>query len=472
MLNSVKMPVRNGVVNFPEEVKQQFLESGGLNFMNYRNVSAEEIWDFMTDEAPRRFPYFYNPSLYAQTFFRFPDYLECLYTIKFYYMILSFKDRYEEAKRRGTPIVFIQGGQNVEPYYAAGAIPARPFSLISWGMAKEGITFRELSLRNQNNLENARRDISPESCHMISAHQWIKSGFAPVDLVAPCICLRCSDMAYLTETHRSSERKTPIFLVDYPIDSQPNQEWTVEYLARSLHRLVEKIAEVGGKVPANEEFQAMIKMANRIRRVLRDYVETWRGAEQVPSYCDDYAWLIRLSGEFFGDPIAASQIIQDAYIEIKERVDKGIRGTEIVKDPVRLFVCGSCYVPHTFRIEKAGGAVVGYDDFWNRVLVDVEEEGDPYKNMAKAMLSFPYERPTIDRAHWEIEQIIKSRADGVILAHQWGCNVQSAVSRMMGEIIKKETGIPVLYLELDSLTKSEGMEQSESRIESFIEMLS
>lgn len=474
MLTSLKMARHNGTVNFPEEMKEQFLESGGLNFRYRPYASAEEIWDFMTREAPRRFPYYYVPNPYAGAAYKFSDYIEYLWTIKFHYMIMSYPDRFLEAQKKGVPVVFIQGGQGLEPYHAARTIALRPMSVMLWGgsvSAGEGISLRERALSDMNISEQGRREVSPEACHMLNAHQWIKNGTIPASLVAPYLCTRCSDMMYISESHRSSKRKTPVLLVDFPVNSRPGQEWPVKYLASNLRRLTQKLTEVGGREVRDEDLRESIRLMNRGRKGVRDYVETWLKAERMPSYSNDFAWVMRIIVEYFGEPEAGVQIVEQAVAEQRERVEKGIKGIEIVDNPVRLFICGSCITMQGENIDKVGGVVVGYDDYWNRATVHVPEEGGPFENLSRAMLSWPYERPTIERARWVAEQVVKARAEGLIFAYHWGCQLQSAVSRMVSEVVKKETGIPVLYLELDQLGKQETVEQSENRIESFIEML-
>lgn len=84
---------------------------------------------------------------------------------------------------------------------------------------------------------------------------------------------------------------------------------------------------------------------------------------------------------------------------------------------------------------------------------------------------FPYEQPTEKRAEWTAEQVKKSRADGVVFMYNWGCNFQTAVARMMSDIIKEKTGVPTTFIEVGELGRMEALEQSENRIESFIEIL-
>ncbi|MNC59915.1 2-hydroxyglutaryl-CoA dehydratase, D-component [compost metagenome] len=89
--------------------------------------------------------------------------------------------------------------------------------------------------------------------------------------------------------------------------------------------------------------------------------------------------------------------------------------------------------------------------------------------MSRAILSYPYEQPLKERARWTVEQIRKSRADGVLFLYNWGCNTQSAIARALVDEIKKETGLPTLIIEHEF-----GGSQSEqllNRINAFIEMI-
>jgi benzoyl-CoA reductase/2-hydroxyglutaryl-CoA dehydratase subunit BcrC/BadD/HgdB len=170
-----------------------------------------------------------------------------------------------------------------------------------------------------------------------------------------------------------------------------------------------------------------------------------------------------------GDPSASLTVLKEANHYIKERVKKGVKGNGVQDNPARIFVCGSCVFPNEFRTEEAGGIIVGNDNHWSDISTIVEEEGDPYYNLSKAILSYPYEQPIEERARWTIEEIRKSRADGVLFLYNWGCNTQSAIARMLVDIIKRETGLPTLIIEHEfGGTQSE---QLQNRVNAFVEMV-
>lgn len=455
--------------SYPAELEPQFVETEDINFRDGTSVPASQVWDFMTEEAPRRFPFAFDSS--ANHIGRLSDDVEFFGGIKRGYLTLTLKDRLLEAHDRGVPVVLIQGGQSMDPYYAAGGIPLRPGFVMQWARTmQEGLNLREADLRGLEILESGRKKISIEACNQIAAHAAIDDKVVPVDLVAPYLCLRCSDMAYLVESHRSKNGEVPRYLVDYPIENE-NKEWAVSYLATMLRTLSKKISAISGKEVTDKDVLEEIKLENKGRQLARDIIELWWSARVPPINSTDFYGVPFLANDFVGDPVATVGVLEETKKEVEERVKYSVKGTGLADDPKRLFVCGSCVGPNPHHVEKAGGVLVGRDDNWSSVSTDVRENGDPYENLARAILSFPYEQPTEKRAEWTAEQVKKSRADGVVFMYNWGCNFQTAVARMMSDIIKEKTGVPTTFIEVGELGRMEALEQSENRIEAFIEIL-
>lgn len=454
---------------YPEELRPGFIETPDLLFRDDTRVTTEEIWNYMTKEAPVRYPYAFNAS--GNYVGRLSEDVRFLSGIKRGYLSISFYDRLTEAKKKGVPIVYNQGGQTWEPYFAAGGIGTHPVYLGQWALnKKEGLSFREASSRQDTIREEARKRLSVEICND-AAYGAIQRGEIEVDLIAPYLCLRCSDVAYGVEAHRHGEVKTPLFLVDYPVDHQKDKEWAVDFFRKTLIRLVEKVSALSGKETTEEDLRNEIKLHNQVREVTRDYVHSWWSAKVPPTNSVDHSNIISLGNEMYGDPVATKQVAEESLKETKERIKKSVKGAGLKDDPARLFICGSCVSPNTTFVDKVGGVVVGKDDQWSEIYTHVKETGDPYDNLARAILSFPYELPTEDRGHWTAEQAKKSRADGVIFMYQWGCNYQTAVARMINDVVKDELGIPTVNIEIAELGRMEALEQSENRVEAFIEML-
>lgn len=460
---------REKTFRYPEEIKDRFVETNGLDFRDGTHVPSEEIWNFMTNEAPKRFPYAFSMDRFY--FGRLSKDVEFFSGIKRGYLSLTLRDRLLKAHRKGIPIIHVQGGQTVDPYYAAGGIPIVPGPLRGWARdMQEGLSIRDADKRAMSILEAGRKSISIEACNNpIAAIEAIHQEIVPVDLIAPYLCLRCTDIAYVIESYRSGINKVPFYLIDYPITQ--DKEWTVKYLAAMIRRLVKKIGGLRGREASEDDLKKEIKLENRGRRFARETVELSWSAPTPPINSTDTQYIITLGRFDCGDSLAATQVLGQANSEVRERVKRSVKGAGLDDEPVRIFSCGSCFGLRGDFVEEKGGILVGTDDHLSKIYAEVDETGDPYEKLAESVLSYSYEQPTEKRAQWVVELVKKSRADGVVCGYNWGCNYQSAVSRMIADIVKEETGVPTINIEVAELGRLESLEQTQNRIESFVEVL-
>ncbi|UZQ51262.1 2-hydroxyacyl-CoA dehydratase subunit D [Clostridium kluyveri] len=457
------------IFKFPESIKGAFIKTPGIHFKDGTYVSSEEIWDFMTVEAPIRFPYAYSLEKNYQS--RLSRDVEFFSGIKHSYLNLTFRDRLLRAHANGTPIVHVQGGQTVDPYFAAGAIPVVPGPLRGWARdMEEGLDVRSAGRRAMKIMESGRQTISIECCNNpIGSIESIRQKLVPVDLIAPYLCLRCTDIAYVLESYRTSIKDIPLHFIDFPVTR--DKKWTVEYVAELIYELVKKLGDLRGVTIANEDLWKEIKLENRGRRLARETVESIWKAKKFPVTSTDLSSIIT-SGRFDrGDSLASTEFLEQANKEVKERISKGIKGAGLSDKPVKILSVGSCFGLRADFVEEKGGVIVGTDDHLSKIYADVVESGDPYEEIAKSILSYKYEQPTEQRAQYVIDLVRESKADGVVCGYNWGCNYQSASSRMIADIVKKETGVPTINIEVAELGLLEGNEQTQNRLEAFIEML-
>jgi benzoyl-CoA reductase/2-hydroxyglutaryl-CoA dehydratase subunit BcrC/BadD/HgdB len=458
-----------GIFKYPEELKESFVNTPGLDFKDGTTVSSAEIWDFMTKEAPGRFPYAFDLKRFISgrpskdvTFFS---------GIKLSYLGLSLRDRLLKAHENGTPIIHVSGGQTVDPYFAAGGIPIVPGPLRSWARdMKEGLNTREADKQCMAILDAGRNAVSIDACNNpIGAISAINAKFVPIDLIAPYLVLRCTDIGFAIESYRNNLDGIPVFLIDYPITQ--DKESAVEYFADMLRRLIKQIGEIRGWEATEEDLWKEIKLANRGRRFARELTKLVWSAPVFPISSSVFSGLITTGRFSSGDSLAATQLLEQAVAEIKERLKHSKSAVGVDPDPVRILASGSCFGLNGEFVESKGGVLVGTDDHISKIYADVEESGDPYVNLAKSALTYNYEKPAEERAKYVIDLARKSRADGVVCGFNWGCNYQSAISRLVADIVKKETGLPTINLEVAEQGRLEALEQTQNRIESFIEVL-
>jgi len=454
---------------YPEALKKDFIKTEGLEFKNGTKVSAAQIWDFMTIEAPRRFPNAFDRT--RRYYGRLSNDVEFFTGIKLGYMALSFRDRLLEAHENGTPIIHVAGGQTVDPYFAAGGIPIVPGPLRGWARdMKEGLSLREADQRANEILESGRNAVSVDACNNpIGSIAAISTGVVPVDLIAPYLNLRCTDIGFSIEAFRNNFNGIPFTLIDYPITQ--DKESAVQYFAAMLRRLVKQIGAIRGKEATEDDLRKEIKLANRGRRFAREVAELFWSADIPPITSANFGSLVTTGRFSSGDSLAATILLEQATVEIKDRIKNSVLAHGVSPDPVRLLASGSCFGLNGDFVEAKGGLLVGTDDHLSKIYADVEEFGDPYEKLAKAALTYNYEKPAEERAQYVIDLVRKSRTDGVVCGFNWGCNYQSAISRLVADIVKKETGIPTINIEVAELGRSEATEQTQNRIESFIEIL-
>lgn len=460
----------NQPYRYEEEYKEQFLESENITFSDGSVVTPEEIWDYLTKEAPRKYPYAFEANPFYASRASMDVTLPA--ALKNTYLSLTLSERMERAKNNGQIIAFIQGGQAVDPYTAAGAIALRPALVNTWQRGRTyGQSVNQEELHRRNDKEKAYRGISFEACNT-AGYEHIQEDDLRVDIIAPYACLRCADISYSLEAHRHGQHreKVKLFLADYPLDHQQEKEWAIEYFAQNLRKLVESIDELSGRKTTPEDLREAIKLHNQGRILAMELAELWWAADRPPTNGADRSALFTMGAlEVHGDAQATLSVLKEARNSIAERVRNDIKGYGIVDHPKRLFVCGSCVSVNNYRTEEIGAIAVGTDNMWSHVSTLVEEEGDPYYNLAKATLEYPYEQSIEKRAEWTIEQLKKSRSDGLVFLYNWGCNTQSAIARAVCDVIKRETGLPTLVFENE--LRGLKTEQEHNRLNSFVEML-
>jgi len=455
------------ILAIPSELRAPFLATGGLTFRDGHTVSAEEIWHYITEIGPKRHPNLYSVG---RLFGPSGD-VWLLSGLKRLYLTTTLVDRLNAAVAKGVPVVFIQGGQGHEPYYAAGAIPSRPAHVATWALnLKENQSYNEANRNRHAQRELSAQQLTVDACQT-AGYGIIQSGQVPVTMIAPYLANRCSDIAFGVEAHRHGPMKLPLGLVDVPVNDQANKPWAVDYTAKSLRRLVSEISAKSGKKVTDQDLWDEYRLHNEKRRLVREYARVWWGAKVPPTNSQDHTAILGLGNESNADPVATKQVLEESLREVKERVAKGVKGFGLVDDPARLFICGSCINPNLRHTDEAGGVIVGKDDGFSEVFHDVPESGDdPYRALAETVLSYPYEQPTEKRAQWTVEQFKASRADGLIFMHQWGCNYQSGAARLIVDYVAKATGRPTTVIERTFAESPEGHEQLNTRIETFLDI--
>ena len=452
---------------YSEENKDKFLETDDITFSDGSVATPEEIWHYLTEEGPVKYPHAFEINLHQGSRGSKDETLPTV--LKTQYLSLTLSDRMEKARDNGKSIAFIQGGQTIDPYTAADTIALRPANVGNWNNGRHhGKNIYENAQIRKEKKEKSHHDMSFEACQT-AGYEHIQEGDLRIDIVAPYTTLRCSDVSYGVEAHRHGpNQNVKLFNVDFPLRNQADKPWAIEYFSKNLRKLVKLLDESTGRTTTDEDLLKAIQLHNEGRCLSIELADLWWSADIPPTNSDVRQTLSSLGHLEYGDTKASLSVLKEAKKFLLERVENGIKGHGVPDNPKRLFILGSCVGVNNARSEVDGAIVVGKDDGWSTINALVDEEGDPFYNLAKATLNYPYEQGIEERSRWTIEQIRRSRADGVIFIHRWGCNTQASISRAVVDVIKRETGIPTYIHESEFGLQHE---QEHNRVSAFIEML-
>jgi benzoyl-CoA reductase/2-hydroxyglutaryl-CoA dehydratase subunit BcrC/BadD/HgdB len=459
----------NGIqFRFPERIKERFLATAGLTFGDGTVVSTGEMWQFLTEEGPRRFPAAYTNDPFSGGLS--PD-VDFLTGLKRYYWGFTGFDRLKKQLKSDRPVVAIQAGSPVEIYYVANCIVVGPAFPLGWLLQQaEGFSRPEQERRLAAIRNECKKSMPAECCTIVAPFHAVHITQTPVHFIAPITLTECSDAVFTMESARRSGENIPSFIVDFPVNNQAGQ-WRAEYLAAQLRILAGKLGELAGMTITDEVMVAEIQRQNQLRRLARECTELWWKAPVPPLNTGDKGIL----GMWSADPddyLIAMQLLTEAKVEMEVRIASNVKGAGLSDDPLRIFVCGSCAAINVYMVEQTGGVIVAHEENLSTLYMDIAEEGDPFLSMAQAICDLPYERAPEERAAWTAQKVRESRADGVIFIYNWGCNYQSSTSRMVAEIIKEKAGVPTLTLDISQSGEMTNAEQSRTRIEAFMEILS
>jgi len=444
-------------ITLTDEIGRRFVDTEDIAFRDGTSVTAEEIWRFLKEDAPTRYPRAFNADPHFAANPRLSQDIELTAGLKRAYLQMTLQDLVTRERASGKLVALTHHFQSTEPYFAAGLLP---LSTIFATMIA-----RNSGQRSQQFLEEGQKWVSVESCDGLVALNWaIQQSAVPVDLVTPYLCTFCSDMPFVAERHRTGKRQLPATFLHYPANAR-DKDWAVEYLANNLRQVTGELGKLSGHEVTEEALLTEIKVQNKRRKLLNQYTDLWWKATRPPTTGLDHVGLSSFTLDY-PDPVAAESLLKQTISEVKVRVKKNQQPDGLVEDPVRIYAGTGGVISHI--VDKSGGILVG-DDLSSPVVVG--EKGDPYENLARAQLEFPFELPSEERAHWIADRVKKSRADGSIFTYYWGCNNASAITRLTADIVREETGVPTVIIETNDMYKSDSLEQVHTRIEAFVEIL-
>lgn len=451
---------------FPERVKDALLRSQGMMFGDSTEVSVEEMWEFLNLSAPERFPGAFTFDRYTGGIS--PD-VDFLTGVKRYYFGFSSWDRLRARIVKGMPLIAVQAGTPIEIYQAAQCIAIGPGFPMGWMLSQEEGFDREENQRRISSARNeCKKSMPTECCTIVGTFRAVHQTGCSVKLIAPVTMTACSDAVFAMESARRRENSLPAIIIDFPAH-RTGSVAEVAYIADQFRALAVKLAEHSGVLVDDDLLREEIHRQNIIRHLARECNELWWNAEVPPTNSGDR--LLWQGADDYNFP-AVLQLMRENKAELKERIDNHVLGKGLIRrNPIRLFVCGSCAGLNAYMVEQVGGVIVGHEPGLSALYNDIPEDGDPFLRLAESLCASPYELPPAERGGWTAQKVREARADGVIFIYNWGCNYQSAVSRTVADVIREVAGVPVLVIDISQSGNLTNAEQMRTRVEAFMEIL-
>jgi len=247
------------------------------------------------------------------------------------------------------------------------------------------------------------------------------------------------------------------------------EESSLKYYLHGITRLKAKLEEVTGVEITEPKLREAIALCNRERELLRE-ISLMRKSEPVPISSADFVALNH--GSLVADKQVMVELLESLYNELKEQAAPSPQGP-------RILLTGSTLALGDYRIldiiEEAGGVVVveefaeGIKPYWENVKLD----GDLMVALADCYFTRrvppAWFRPGKERRDFLIKLAKDFNVAGVIWYQLMYRESYKTESYYFPDILKRETGLPMLTVESDYDPADTG--PMRTRIETFIETI-
>jgi benzoyl-CoA reductase/2-hydroxyglutaryl-CoA dehydratase subunit BcrC/BadD/HgdB len=277
---------------------------------------------------------------------------------------------------------------------------------------------------------------------------------------APCT----GGVAVLERLARHFDRE--LFVLTVPLGQT---EADIEYLDGQLHAMVDFVSRHTGEQLDPQRLRRTMELTNQARALL---LETYELARAVPSPARrrdlvNFALVISL---LLGTETAV-EVAQTYRDEFTRKVASGTAG--VPGEQLRLmWLQNRIQFKHPLEqlLEEEHGAAVVVDEL-NDITWDPIDLDDPFRGIARRMLSITLCGP-VKRRIQRLQHLARAfSVDGAINPCNWGCR-QGTGARGLVERGLKEVDVPTLNLEVDCIDpRNFSLGQLTTRIEAFVETL-
>jgi benzoyl-CoA reductase/2-hydroxyglutaryl-CoA dehydratase subunit BcrC/BadD/HgdB len=227
----------------------------------------------------------------------------------------------------------------------------------------------------------------------------------------------------------------------------------VEFVKSELQRVRKALEEFAGQHLSEEKLSAGIKKANQVRRLLADLRRLVFTARLCPMPALEMLIAEMLAIHFCSDRDEAIAVLKELLDEVKERIKEG---TGLLRDDAaRIFWVNPVADLQVMNLlEDCGGRICGTEYMFTHALDQIPENLPAMEALAQMALADPMVGSSADRASRICAEIRGLCAEAVVISRIPGASHCALEGQVIGEIVQAELDVPVLEIEVPSLTDS------------------
>ena len=241
----------------------------------------------------------------------------------------------------------------------------------------------------------------------------------------------------------------------------------VEFVKSELERVKVALEELAGEELDDKKLSAGIEEANQVREYLDELRELVFTAERCPIPALEMLIAEMLAIHFCSDRQETIDVLNDLLDEVKARIRTG-RGV-LDAGAARIFWVNPVADLQVMNLlEDCGGRICGTEYLFTHALDTIPWDVPPLEALAQMAMADPMAGSSIDRAERICADIRRFGAEALLISRIPGASHCALEGRIIGEIVREKLDIPVLGMEVPSVTDS--MQPTvRTRIEALVE---
>lgn len=227
----------------------------------------------------------------------------------------------------------------------------------------------------------------------------------------------------------------------------------VEFVKSELQRIRKALEEFAGQRLSQEKLSAGIKKANQVRRRLAELRRLAFTARRCPMPALEMLIAEMLAIHFCSDRDETAKVLKELLDEVKGRVKAGT-GLSCA-DAAKIFWVNPVADLQVMNLlEDCGGRICGTEYLFTHALDAIPQDLPPMEALAQMALADPMVGSSADRASRICAEIRRFGAEAVVISRIPGASHCALEGQVIGEIVQAELDVPVLEIEVPSLTDS------------------